>query len=160
MKILVFSDSHGVEDGLIQAIKDNQNAKAMIFLGDGERDFEYALANFGIFPYGSVVKDVYQVRGNCDLYSNASDSVTAEIKGVRFFITHGYEQKVKRGLERLSAEAAGKNCSVALFGHTHERLLSDISGVKLFNPGSVRSGSYGVIKIKHNEITFDWRDIK
>ena len=95
MKILVFSDSHGAEENFISAIRENPSAEAIIFLGDGERDFEYALAYFGIFPYGNEIKDVYHVRGNCDFHSSASDSVIAEVKNTRLFITHGYEQKVK-----------------------------------------------------------------
>ena len=159
MRILVISDSHGAEEKFIKAIDANPSAEAIVFLGDGERDLEYAMAHFGIFPYGDKIKDVYQVRGNCDFYSRSSDSVIAEIKDTRLFITHGYDQKVKHGLERLAFEAAKKDCVIALFGHTHTRHLSSIGGVTLFNPGSLRSGSYGIIKIKKDKIDFKWKEV-
>lgn len=159
MKILVFSDSHGAEENFISAIRENPAAESIIFLGDGERDFEYALAYFGIFPYGNEIKDVYHVRGNCDFHSSASDFVIAEIKNTRLFLTHGYEQKVKHGLERLASEASAKNCGIALFGHTHLRHLSAVGNVTLFNPGSLRDGSYGLIKIKKDKTEFKWKEV-
>jgi putative phosphoesterase len=160
MKVLVFSDSHGAEKSMAKAIEDNRSVDSIIFLGDGERDFEYALAKCGIYPYGEMVKDVYQVRGNCDLYSTVPDAVTASFGDLRMFITHGYAQKVKHGCEKLASDAAEKSCSIALFGHTHERFLKKIGNVTVFNPGSLRSGSYGIIKIKKDNAEFKWKNIK
>ena len=158
MKILVFSDSHRAPSKIADSIKANMDAEAIIYLGDGEEDFEKALERNGIFPYGDIVKDVYSVYGNCDLLSDKPGVVTAEIGGVRFLITHGFVQNVKQGLERLAVEAFSKKCSVALFGHTHEQTLTEIAGVKLFNPGAVRNKSFGVITIENGEIKFEWRE--
>lgn len=160
MKILVFSDSHRAWSDLSDIIKVNKDSDVIIFLGDGEDDFEKALRNNGIFPHGNILKDVYVVNGNCDLFSDSASTVTAEIGGVRFLITHGYMQKVKMGLERLAAEAYTKKCQVALFGHTHERKLTNINGVTLFNPGALRNGSYGVIKTDNSEMKFEWRNVR
>ena len=159
MKILVFSDSHGAEKNIVKAVKDNPGAEAIIFLGDGERDLEYALAELGIYPYGNIFKDVYHVRGNCDLYSDAPDKIIAELDGIRFFITHGFVQKVKRGTEMLALCAAENKCAAALFGHTHEKHHSSACGVELFNPGALRNGSYGLIEIKGGSISFVLKDV-
>ncbi len=158
MKILVFSDSHKAVSGITESIKANMDAEAIIFLGDGEDDFDKALKQNGIFPHGDIVKDVYAVCGNCDWMSDKPETVTAEIGGVRFLITHGYRQHVKQGLENLAVEAYSKNCRIALFGHTHEKTLTEIAGIKLFNPGAVRNKSFGVITINDGDITFDWRE--
>ena len=159
MKLLIFSDSHGNDELLANAIGDNSNADGYIFLGDGERDFEYALSAYGIYPFGDKIKEVYQVRGNCDMFSNEPESVIAELFGHRIFTTHGSAQDVKRGIERLALEASRKECDIALFGHTHERFYGESQGVILFNPGSVKNGSYGVLTIENDKPVFDWKHI-
>lgn len=160
MKILVMSDSHGAEEKITEAIKTHPDAKAIIFLGDGERDFEEALAECDIFPYGSHVKDIYDVRGNCDLYSNLAETLTGLFEEKRVLISHGYLQNVKYGLSDLLQEAKEKKCQAALFGHTHKRHLSKKDGIVLFNPGSIRGGSYGVIELKEKEEDlFSWCEL-
>ena len=159
MKLLIFSDSHGSEELLAKAVGDNLNADGYIFLGDGERDFEYALSLYSIYPYGDKTKEVYQVRGNCDMFSKERDSIVADICGHRIFITHGSSQAVKRGIERLALEASQIGCDVALFGHTHERFHGENQGVTLFNPGSLRSGSYGVLTLGNNRVELIWKNI-
>ena len=43
MKLLVLSDSHGYDEQLVAMILGHPDADAVIFLGDGERDFDTAL---------------------------------------------------------------------------------------------------------------------
>ncbi len=149
MKILVFSDSHGDEQGIVDVIEENKDVNAIVFLGDGERDFEAALAACNIAPYGGNDSiRTFQVRGNCDRFSMEPLSVTAELGGVRFFITHGHDQNVKSGVARLAQTARGKQCDAALFGHTHLQCLEEKDGLILLNPGSIRSGKYAVITVK------------
>ena len=150
MKILVFSDSHGDEQGIIDAIEENKDANALIFLGDGERDFEGALAACNIAPYGADTSvKTYQVCGNCDRFSMEPETITAEFGGVRFLITHGHGQNVKFGYARLVQETKSRNCNAALFGHTHLQCLEKKEGITLLNPGSIRSGKYARILIRN-----------
>ena len=59
-KLLVLSDSHGARDAIERILnKEQNNVDAVIFLGDGLRDLEQALA---FFPHLRV----YSVAGNCD----------------------------------------------------------------------------------------------
>ena len=59
-KLLVLSDSHGARDAIKRILnKEQNNVDAVIFLGDGLRDLEQALA---FFPHLRV----YSVAGNCD----------------------------------------------------------------------------------------------
>lgn len=60
-KLLILSDSHGARDAIKRILnKEQNNVDAVIFLGDGLRDLEQALA---FFPHLRV----YSVAGNCDL---------------------------------------------------------------------------------------------
>lgn len=152
MKVLVFSDSHGSEQGMINAILAHADASAIVFLGDGERDFENALAECGIAPFGTKPMQIFQVRGNCDIYSMEPAVVTASFGGIRVLITHGSEQNVKAGYARLAQEARQSRCSVALFGHTHFACVEERDGVTLLNPGSIRGGKYAVLLINDEEV--------
>lgn len=160
MKYIIMSDSHGHEESMINIIMDNYDADGFVFLGDGERDFEMALAYGNIYPYGDRVKDVFQVRGNCDRSSNEAVTLLEVPGGIRTLITHGFDQNVKLGYNRLAAQARGLECKIALFGHTHNRCLEVKDGVTLFNPGSVRGGSYGILTINSaSEFSFQFVDV-
>lgn len=153
MKILVFSDSHGSEQGMVDAIRENQDVQMIIFLGDGERDFESTLSQLGIAPYGSdgSVRTL-QVCGNCDRYSMSPVTLTADLAGVKTMITHGHDQNVKYGYARLTIEAKEKGCCLVLFGHTHKQYMHEKDGLTLLNPGSIRSGKYAVICINDGKM--------
>lgn len=161
MKILVFSDSHGAEQPMIDAFNENKDVETIVFLGDGERDFEGFLASCGIAPYGpnDRVKTI-QVRGNCDRMSLEPVTVTVELGGVRALITHGHEQNVKFGYARLLQEARNRNCRIALFGHTHLPCAEEKDGILLLNPGSVRAGKYAVLKTGGHQTEYDLKDLR
>ena len=150
--------SHGSERKIIRAVEDTPEADAIVFLGDGERDFCHAMAHCDIYPYGEKRKDIYQVRGNCDRCSNEAVTLLAEFEGIRTLITHGFDQSVKYGYGRLAAEAKSRGCTLALFGHTHRAGDAQVDGVTLFNPGSVESGSCGVIEINGKDISLSWKN--
>lgn len=159
MKILVISDSHGAYENIISAIKQNKDISAIFFLGDGERDLENALAERDIFPYGNYKGiEIYQVCGNCDIRSREAVTLTPVIKGHKLLITHGFAQHVKYGLDELKNEAKYKNCCAALYGHTHREHLSFSDGIILFNPGSLRNGSYGILLINDEELKFEHKN--
>lgn len=149
MKILVFSDSHRSEQPMIDAILEHQDADTVIFLGDGERDFEEALAACGIAPYGPKTSvRTWQVCGNCDRYSFEPVTITADLGGIKTLITHGHDQNVKLGTARIRQEALRQGCKIVLFGHTHLQYTEEKDGILLVNPGSIRSGKYAVITIR------------
>lgn len=156
MKILVFSDSHGSEQYMTDAISENDDADALVFLGDGERDFEAVLAACGIAPYGPKTSvKVWQVCGNCDRFSSEPVTVTADFDGVKTLITHGHDQNVKFGYSRLFLEAQKKECLAAFFGHTHLQRAEEKDGILLLNPGSIRSGKYAVVTARNGKMTYE-----
>jgi len=102
----------------------------VLFTGDGQRDIAYAAS-----LYPKVV--FHAVAGNNDrnLYP---PSLTVEIEGIRFFLTHGHQFRVKAGLFELLNETKRQGCGIAVFGHTHRAaVIRDEGGrVVAVNGGS------------------------
>ncbi len=157
MKILVVSDSHGNYLSFKRAVEKEKDCQALIFLGDGERDFDVVTRNMTI--------STYRVRGNNDWDSSVALSAAVNIGNHRFFITHGHRYGVNRELDLLAYTADQNNCQCALFGHTHCRHYSFENGVHLFNPGSVslpRDGngcSYGIITDEGGKLDFYYKNV-
>ena len=149
MKILVFSDSHGAAGRLLKAAEAHPDADMFIFLGDGLRDAEML---FERYPKKAAVA----VNGNCDMFSSVGstylDEQTVDLGDIRIFCCHGHKYGVKSTLMRLYLRALEKEVGLALFGHTHEPIETVHEGVRLFNPGSVMQGSYGVIYIEKGNV--------
>ncbi len=128
--LLVVSDSHGntrALETLRPLIAENDY---FVYLGDGVTD---------IFPirkdYG---EKTYFCTGNCDCLPLYPTEGVIEVEKLRIFYTHGHKYGVKSGLTRLAAEAKRQGCEVALYGHTHTPLVSELDGVTLVNPGALR----------------------
>ena len=140
MRILVVSDSHNDSFTLGRIIRSQPSAEVVIFLGDGESDIHRC----GIHL---IDKHVIKVKGNCDFYSELEANVTQVIEGKKFFITHGYLENVKFGIDNLIYKGQESGADIILYGHTHIPVSKYIDGVYVFNPGSVRNGEYGYIDI-------------
>ena len=92
MKLLVFSDSHGMPLYMRETLEKHRDVDAVIFLGDGQNDFQMMRALFPNIAF-------YSVRGNCDL--GCADVPVREIldlDGAKIFCTHGHLYHVKSGL--------------------------------------------------------------
>ena len=138
-KLLVLSDSHGAR-GAIERIlnKEQNNVDAVIFLGDGLRDLEQALA---FFPHLRV----YSVAGNCDFGALEPLDGLAGFDQTVVFYTHGHMYGVKYDLDTLADAAAARGAEVALFGHSH-------------NPGScgrcyTGPDTYGLLTLENGAVT-------
>lgn len=143
MRILVMSDCHGAVNAARTALMDQQDAKEVIFLGDGAGEI-YRIS--ALFPE----KNFHIVRGNCDFSAPFPDSLLLEFRGKRIFACHGHLFGVKGGLSGYIDEARTKKADIALFGHTHRGLTRYEDGLYLMNPGSltrVGEHSYGIIDI-------------
>ncbi len=154
MRWLIFSDSHGRRERLEGAVRcelaEGPRPELIVFLGDGLRDFE-ALGYSG----ETTAIPMLAVRGNCDLF-DASEQPTLRrlnINGHSVLMTHGHEYGVKMGLLSLTAAAAKGGHDLVLYGHTHQAMETrPRDGLVLFNPGSIGSGSYGVITLEEDNI--------
>lgn len=150
MKILVMSDSHGRDEYVYSIIAENMDADVIIHLGDGPNDIDNTQLQ---------TAEIFKVRGNCDFNFTLSTQLIENIGGYKFSIVHGHEFGVKQGLGAYLSDAKKNGCQIALYGHTHIPFYEERDGVHLFNPGAVRSGSYGVIEINSNQIKFKHCDI-
>ena len=149
MKILVFSDSHGAYSKLEKAVKSHPDADMVFFLGDGLRDADKLFDEYKI-PHVAV-------KGNCDFASSFGgesylDEQTVALEDVRIFACHGHKYGVKSSELSLWLRGKEKEADLVLFGHTHEPFERVFEGVRLFNPGSIGQGSYGVIYIEKKGI--------
>lgn len=153
MKVLVLSDSHGDKSSVSKIVDDNQDADFIIHLGDGERDMEFA-------PFLNDHAEIIAVRGNCDMASQLPLNRIKFIEGHVFYITHGFVEKVKQGINELMKTSKKYNADIVLYGHTHSPVNKYENEMHFFNPGSVKSGFYGVININEYEITFEHRMVE
>lgn len=140
MRVLVLSDSHGCESGLIRAIEEQPSACHVIFLGDGLRDLHDVAARYPERIFTCV-------RGNNDFSAAEPNERLIELAGKRIFMAHGHTYGVKGGDYHFLAAARSNHAGIAVYGHTHEPVTRYEEGIYLMNPGSVRAGSYGVIDI-------------
>lgn len=151
MRIIVISDTHR-DFSVLQRIVDKHRREADLFLhlGDGERECDDLLAIDPNLP-------LLAVRGNCDLASIAPVSRVVAAENVKILCCHGHTFGVKSGMQTLLDAARAQNCTIALYGHTHESVNRYEEGIYLMNPGSPSCPrgcprSYGIIDITENGI--------
>lgn len=150
MKILVMSDLHGAISNAESAIEKENDAKAVIFLGDGLKSAEE-------LSYIYNDRRFYMVAGNCDgLISFEPATRIIEISGKKLLITHGHPFGVKQSLRMLKERAKLEGVSLALYGHTHIADIRNEDGIFFVNPGTLSErgsfASYAVIEIDGDKI--------
>ena len=139
-KLLVLSDSHGGRAAIERVLmKESKNVDALIFLGDGLRDLEAALAGYPKLR-------TYSVAGNCDLFRNDTLEVVS-LSNARILLTHGHLQHVREGEDDLLSLAITERAQAALYGHTHVQKAEWRSGVLLLNPGAAQNGRYAILTV-------------
>lgn len=146
--LVVLSDSHGYLknlDPLAPIFKENDY---VVHLGDGHADMRF-------FTEEDPDK-YYLFRGNCD-FANALQEYVLEVEGVRIFMTHGHKYSVKTELLSLALAAKQRNCTVALYGHTHIASIREVEGVLCINPGTMKAplnagGSYCYLVVNGEKV--------
>ncbi|MDE6210816.1 MAG: metallophosphoesterase, partial [Clostridia bacterium] len=126
--IIVISDTHG-------RLPDNEflweafdNADFIFHLGDGAKEIEKLKS-----AYPGKVHFVY---GNWDGITNQSEEIV-EIEGVKFFLTHGHNYKVKSSDLNLQMRGLELGADCCLYGHVHRPQITEYGNLKLINPGSL-----------------------
>jgi putative phosphoesterase len=149
-KLIVISDSHGnmqAVDGMMPLVAENDY---LIHLGDGLSDIR-ALRD--AYP-----DKAYFCAGNCDYAAYYPTDGVLEVENVKIFYCHGHKYGVKQELLTLALAAKSRGCEIALYGHTHEAKITQMEGVTLINPGTLRyavgkGGSYCYLVIHQGKIT-------
>ncbi len=160
MEFLIFSDSHGAYDSAREAFRRQiRTPDAVFFLGDGLREMRNADFEGASF---------FAVRGNCDFFAcdDAPEELVLSFEGHKLLLCHGHCHRVKSGYAALISHAAKLGADLVLFGHTHmphaEMLAAGtlVGGIPLcrpmylFNPGSLREGSFGTLSLKGEGLLF------
>lgn len=145
MRILVLSDSHRHIANLVEAISNEPTAEIIYFLGDGTYEMDEVREIF-------KEKMFIVVRGNCDFMDTVPLCDIRNVDTCKIYASHGATENVKLSYIGIKRAAKEQMCNIALFGHTHEKYYSYEDGLHLFNPGSIKEGSYGVIDIMENGV--------
>lgn len=140
MKILVFSDSHGMVK-VMRSIAEKENPDLILHLGDYETDCVRAFPDFRVM----------KVRGNCDHGSMEETERFLDFGNGKIWMTHGHQYHVKSGLSALLKRGEEIGASLILYGHTHRRYLLETANYTVLNPGTPDQ-SYGVIGLERGEI--------
>lgn len=144
MKIVVISDSHGNREGIDKIFRE-LDFDYLFFLGDGLRDLgEYI-----------NLQNVYAVSGNCDFFSTEPNEREFILEGKKFFITHGNAYGVKYSLEHIVNEGRKRGVEYVLYGHTHNKYIDEIDGIKIINPGAFKVSSGIVLEVAENKYTIN-----
>lgn len=133
MKIAVFSDTHGLAQGMMDAVREYRPDQ-VIHLGDGMRDAERLMREFPEIP-------VCTVPGNCDYDSYDPEYKVIDLCGMKAFLTHGHRYAVRSGrLDTLLYAAECSGAQIVMFGHTHRAGYDNIGGMFVLNPGTAGQG--------------------
>lgn len=156
MKIAVVSDTHLNTSMLDKILKETKDADIIFHLGDNVKDALYLEKNFN--------GDVYYVKGNCDIAVSADTDKVIEIEGKKFFLTHGHNYRVNYDLNNLYYKAKELDVDVAVYGHTHVKLIENYGDLYILNPGSSSlprdgSKSMGFIEIDNGKINITLKKI-
>lgn len=146
MNLLLLSDSHGNSARLMQIkrLLAAEPVDAILFAGDGHGDMSRLNAPC----------EIYEARGNCDVFSRQPDEQVVELQGVRIFLTHGHLYSVKRVLGRLASQAKASQAGYAVYGHSHRQEVNLINGVRCINPGALQSGQYAKLSLPEGRLQF------
>lgn len=149
-KLVILSDTHGNAKGIADLMPLFAENDYVIHLGDGAGDMREVR---GLYP-----EKVYSCGGNCDFFSPLPDDGELEVEGLKIYFCHGHRYGVKSELLSLALEAKKRDCEIALYGHTHIPKITEMEGVTLINPGSLRysvgkGGSYCYLVIHKGKAT-------
>lgn len=152
-RILVFSDSHGRTENIKHTLRQIPGIDYVLFLGDCLRD---------IYPMEQANPEImfHSVPGNNDFCTSVPDEKIIEIDGVRIFMAHGHQYRVKTTVDLIFYRTKELQCQIGLFGHTHCAAMTRDGGILLLNPGSVSlpyggKPSYGIIEIENGSASAD-----
>ncbi len=159
-KALIFSDSHGRIENMLDVISKNKDVDAIFHAGDIERDAD-RLRN-------SVMCPVYIVKGNCDWFGSMPEKITVEFAGKKVAICHGHRYLNMGNKDLLTYFGREEGADLVIFGHTHVPFLEQAYPVTLLNPGSISRPrqtphvpTYTILTVDdRGEMNFDMREYR
>jgi len=148
MRAIVLSDSHGAEDTLrwmlTECWKQVGPVDAYLHCGDGAREFARLAAFLHARDEHALLMGV---RGNCDFACrDVPETQVLSLGGARIFMTHGHLYRAKATLLDLDYAARERECSITLFGHTHQPCV-ETRGTLMINPGSAADSRLALLEV-------------
>lgn len=143
MKLLILSDSHGDTKSVREAIQKELPFDECIHCGDGINDITQSKTACS-FIINSVIGNVDRAHG-----IRGTGILECEFDGIKAVILHGDCHSAKSTFIHIRAEGIRRSARIVFFGHTHEPLIRDEQSLFLFNPGSIRNGTYGIVTIEN-----------
>ncbi|MEE3487447.1 MAG: YfcE family phosphodiesterase [Bulleidia sp.] len=144
IRILCASDNHG-------------NAQALLDLKQKYSDFDYFL-HCGDSQVPAFLLDGWcAVQGNTDMPGCHPYQMVIPVGSHRIYLTHG-NHELYGGFENLAVTGKANGCDIVCFGHTHIYADTEVDGIRLLNPGSLRSNrdgtgpSYMIIRISGDDV--------
>ncbi|MCT8137467.1 metallophosphoesterase [Anaerobacillus sp. CMMVII] len=155
MKLLIISDSHGLQDELFGVFdRHAKEVDKIIHCGDSE------LSKDAFISYDNLLI----VRGNCDYDASFNDEINTDVMGLKIFLVHGHLHNVKSSAVNLSYRAEELNAKLVCYGHTHVAISFQENGIIYINPGSFRlprkriERSYAILNYQQDEATVNYYD--
>lgn len=129
MKILVISDTHGVNHNFLTVLKKVSPIDILIHLGDfqGSESFIEASASCRC----------EFVAGNNDFFNGYPREKLIKLGRHTIFLTHGHRYGVYYGIDVLREAARLRNANIVIFGHTHVPMINKADDIWFINPGSI-----------------------
>lgn len=100
------------------------------------------------------------VKGNMDNAFEYPMSMEIEIGKHRILVVHGHRHLFRyNDYSFLCETARRKECGTVFFGHLHRYIDTEINGIRLLNPGSIRSNrdgtppSYMIVTVTDDAVT-------
>lgn len=128
IRALVLADTHAPRRRLPDWVV-RLAARADIILHAGDVCDAATLQTLG------ALAPLYAVQGNNDFDVPLPQRLLLTLEGVRVGVVHGHEGPGETTPQR-ALRSFPEDPDVVVFGHSHERLLEDLQGRMLLNPGS------------------------
>ena len=126
---VIFSDSHGRIDPVLDVMKQYPKAEAFFHLGDIEGDDDRMRR---ATPY-----PVYIVKGNCDYFGSLPEQLVIDFAGKKIAMCHGHRQMPYGVTDMLRYWGMEQKADIVMFGHIHTPLVLEEDGLFIVNPGSI-----------------------
>lgn len=139
MKIVVVSDSHGLNKPLDMILKKHKDADYFLHCGD-------------ICEPPQAYPQFITVRGNNDYYDYPLD-IILDLGKHRLMMFHSHGISYYKKEDKMIKKAQQENCDIICYGHTHVAYYEVKDGVHILNPGSLyhardgRDPSYVIMEI-------------
>ncbi|NEW61793.1 YfcE family phosphodiesterase [Granulicatella sp. zg-ZJ] len=154
MKILVISDSHGIEEEMLELLRYYRDkVDYIIHCGDSELNENHEVWSL----CDSVVK------GNNDFYAPFDNYQIVKAGDENIFVAHGHMHVVSFTRAQLANAAYENKCRIALYGHTHILKVEDEEGVACINPGSfnhsrgpIKERTYAIVSVDGNIVDVEF----